>query len=75
MDKALVRAQALLGEARSMLDDYQGKLENEFNGKSEKWRESPPGVTLSERINELENISNEIENTEKSINELNPIEE
>jgi len=70
MDKALVRANALLAEARSMIEDHQNKQQEILEEKSEKWQESAAGEALQERINDLENISGEISSIEDSINSL-----
>ena len=44
-NRTLIRAEALLAEARSMMETLMNKLQEDFNEKDEKWQESDAGET------------------------------
>lgn len=70
MDRPLMRASALLAEARETIEAYREKQQETFDEKSEKWQESAAGEALTNRISELEDIALDIETLEDRIKEL-----
>ena len=66
-NKALIRASALLGEARSLLEGYRDRKQELFDEKSEKWQESDAGQALAEKIAEIDEIVASMEQIETDI--------
>jgi len=67
-NKALIRASALLGEARSLLEGYRDRKQELFDEKSEKWQESDPGQALANKIVAVDEIVATLEQVERDIN-------
>lgn len=65
--KALQRVVAFLGEARSILEEEQGKAQDQFDEKSEKWQESDAGTKAADKIENLSEALISLEDVESHI--------
>jgi len=69
MDKRKIeRAQTLINEARSLVEEVRDDEQNAFDEKSDKWRESEAGdkadariASLSEIVDTLESVDSEMD--------------
>lgn len=69
-ERPIVRAIALIGEGRSMLESLREKMQNEFDEKSEKWQEGDKGQEMQTEIELLEDVTGRLEDIETEVGDL-----
>jgi chromosome condensin MukBEF complex kleisin-like MukF subunit len=65
--KQIERVEALLSEARCILEELRDDLQAAFDEKSERWQESERGEAAQEEIDNLENACASVEEIEGSL--------
>lgn len=66
--KPLIRASAMLAEARSMIDDFKDRQQELFDERTEEWQESDAGQIFRDKIDTLEQHSSTIKEVENELN-------